>query len=451
MRSWDAPRIAREAGAALVRHAAGDAGPRRVVIDSRQAGPGDLFVGLRGDTADGGRFASCALAAGAWGVLTAPEHAPEGADADGGAWLTAENPLEALQRLARGWRRQLGADVIGVTGSTGKTSTKDLLHAVLAPHRRTISSRGNFNTEIGLPLEILAAPAGTEVLVLEMAMRGAGQIAELAGVAEPDVGVIVSIGPVHLELMGTIEAIAAAKAELIAGLAPGATAIVPAGEPLLGPHLRDDVTIVTFGEGGDVVLRDTGEGWVQVDAGGDVIDLEVPFTQAHLRRNLLAAVAAAQAVGVHPEGRVELALSPGRGQRVELPDGVILIDDCYNANPMSMRAALDDLAETATRGRHARRVAVLGDMLELGPAEREYHVEIGGHAVSQGVDVLVTVGPLAAAMTDRFDGESYPVADAGEAAALLPELLAPGDAVLVKASRGVGLEVVCAALQAGVA
>ena len=155
-------------------------------------------------------------------------------------------------------------------------------------------------------------------------MRGAGQIAELAGVAEPDVGVIVSIGPVHLELLGTIEAIAAAKAELIAGLAPGATAVVPAGEPLLGPHLRDDVTIVTFGEGGDVVLRDTGEGWVQVDAGGDVIDLEVPFTQAHLRRNLLAAVAAAQAVGVHPEGRVELALSPGRGQRVELPDGVIV-------------------------------------------------------------------------------------------------------------------------------
>ena len=142
--------------------------------------------------------------------------------------------------------------MIGVTGSTGKTSTKDLLHAVLAPHRRTIASRGNFNTEIGLPLEILGAPAGTEVLVLEMAMRGAGQIAELAWVAEPDVGVIVSIGPVHLELLGTIEAIAAAKAELIAGLAPGATAVIPAGEGLLDPHLRDDLEIVTFGEGGDV-------------------------------------------------------------------------------------------------------------------------------------------------------------------------------------------------------
>ena len=205
MRTWDAPRIAREAGAKLVLPATGDAGPERVVIDSREAAPGDLFVGLRGDSADGGRFAAGGLRAGAWGVLTAPEHAAERTDADAGAWLTAEDPLAALQRLARAWRRELGADVIGVTGSTGKTSTKDLLHAVLAPHRRTIASRGNFNTEIGLPLEILGAPAGTEVLVLEMAMRGAGQIAELAAVAEPDVGVIVSIGPVHLELLGTIE------------------------------------------------------------------------------------------------------------------------------------------------------------------------------------------------------------------------------------------------------
>ncbi len=190
---------------------------------------------------------------------------------------------------------------------------------------------------------------------------------------------------------------------------------------------------------------------MRIDAGGELIDLEVPFTQAHLRRNLLAAVAAARAVGVHPQGRVELALSPGRGQRAQLPGEVILIDDCYNANPMSMRAALDDLAETATRGRHARRVAVLGDMLELGPARARLPRRDRRPRRRAGVDVLVTVGPLAAAMADRFDGESYPVADAGEAAALLPELLAPGDVVLVKASRGVGLEVVCAALQAGVA
>jgi UDP-N-acetylmuramoyl-tripeptide--D-alanyl-D-alanine ligase len=339
--------------------------------------------------------------------------------------------------------------VIGVTGSTGKTSTKDLLYAVLAPHRRTIASRGNFNTEIGLPLEILGAPAGTEVLVLEMAMRGAGQIAELVWVAEPDVGVIVSIGPVHLELLGSIEAIAAAKAELIAGLAPGATAVIPAGEALLEPHMRDDLEVVTFGEGGDVrLLAADGE---HLEIGHERLELEAPFTQAHLRRNLLAAVAAARALGVVASGRVELELSPGRGQRAQLPDGVLLIDDCYNANPMSMRAALEDLALSAPRDKHPRRVAVLGDMLELGPDERRFHEEIGAAADEADVDVLITVGPLAAAMTDRFDGEAYPVADAEEAASLLPELLAPGDAVLVKASRGVGLEVVCRALEAGVA
>jgi UDP-N-acetylmuramoyl-tripeptide--D-alanyl-D-alanine ligase len=450
MRSWDAQRIATAAGATLVAPPAVDGGPERAVIDSREAASGDLFVGLPGATEDGGRFTPQALAAGAWGVLTTPHHAHASRD-QGGVVLAAEDPLRALQRLARAWRRELGADVIGVTGSTGKTSTKDLLYAVLAPQRRTIASRGNFNTEIGLPLEIIGAPAGTEVLVLEMAMRGAGQIAELTWVAEPDVGVIVSIGPVHLELLGTIEAIAAAKAELIAGLAPGATAVIPAGETLLAPHLREDLEVVTFGEGGDVTLRAADDERVTVDLRGERLELEVPFTQAHLRRNLLAALAAASAVGVVASGRVELELSPGRGQRARLPDGVVLIDDCYNANPMSMRAALDDLAAFAPRSRHPRRVAVLGDMLELGPDERRFHAEIGAAASAAEVDVLVTVGPLAAAMADRFDGEAYPVADAGEAAALLPELLSPGDAVLVKASRGVGLEVVCRALEAGVA
>src|SRR5205807_16649 len=249
----------------------------------------------------------------------------------------------------RAWRRDLGSHVIGVTGSTGKTSTKDLLLAVLAPHRRTVASRANFNTEIGLPLEILAAPAGTDVLVLEMAMRGAGQIAELAAVAEPDVGVIVSVGPVHLELLGSVEAVAAAKAELIAALAPGATAVIPAGEELLAPHLRADLETVTFGEGGDVRLLEDGLGRVEIGAGEERIALEVSFEQAHLRRNLLAAVAAARAIGVTPSGRVELALTPGRGQQIALTGDVTLIDDCYNANPMSMRAALDELAAVARR------------------------------------------------------------------------------------------------------
>jgi UDP-N-acetylmuramoyl-tripeptide--D-alanyl-D-alanine ligase len=419
------------------------------VIDSREAGPGALFVGLRGESLDGGRFAPQALAAGAWGVLTTPQHADDARCAPPGALIAAEDPLQALQRLAAAWRRDLGAKVIGVTGSTGKTSTKDLLLALLSPQRRTVASRINFNNEIGLPLEILAAPAGTEVLVLEMAMRGAGQIAELAAIAAPEVGVIVSIGPVHIGLLGTIEAIAAAKAELIASLGPGGTAVVPAREPLLEPYLRDDLNTITFGDSGNVRLARSENDLVEIDLNGRPIVLEVPFTQAHLRRNLLPAVAAASAVGVIPSGRVALELSPGRGQRVSLSGGATLIDDCYNANPMSMRAALEDLADTAARAGHARPVAVLGDMLELGHRERDYHAELGDEVARAGVDLLITVGPLAEAIAERFDGELHSVPDAAAAARLVPELLRSRDVVLIKGSRGVGLELVCRALRNG--
>jgi UDP-N-acetylmuramoyl-tripeptide--D-alanyl-D-alanine ligase len=447
MRAWSPEQIAQAAQARLVTGPAGPAGPERVVIDSRQAGPGTLFVGLRGENVDGGRFAGQALAQGAWGVLVAPEHA----HGLMGTVLAAPDPLLALQRLARAWRRALAAKVIAVTGSTGKTSTKDLLLAVLAPQRRTVASRANFNTEIGVPLEILSAPADTEVLVLEMAMRGAGQIAELASIGEPDVGIIVNVGPVHLELLGSVEAIAAAKAELIAGLAAGAPAIVPAGEPLLAPHLRADLQTITFGPGGDVHLVADEARHVAIDCLGERVELDVPFTQAHLRSNLLAAVAAAMAVGVRPSGEVALALSAGRGESVALPGGVVLLDDSYNANPMSMRAALAHLAATAgAADGAARRVAVLGDMLELGPDEGRFHAELGEDARRAGVDLLVTVGPLAARAAARFGGEVHTVADATEAAALLPGLVRAGDVVLVKASRGVGLELVCQALSAAV-
>ena len=449
MRSWTPEQVARAAGARLVSPPPGPSGPDRVVIDSREAGPGALFVGLRGEHADGGRFAPQALAAGAWGVLSTPEHADAARCAPPGVLLAAEDPLAALQRLATAWRRALDVQVIGVTGSTGKTSTKDLLLALLAPQRRTVASRANFNTEIGLPLEILSAPPDTEVLVLEMAMRGSGQIAELASIAQPDVGVIVSVGPVHLELLGTLEAIAAAKAELIAGLRPGATAIVPAGEPLLEPHLRPDVRTVTFGEDGDVRLLRSEPDRVEIDLAGSPIVLEVPFAQAHLRRNLLPASAAARAVGVTPHGRVALELTAGRGQHLPLPGGVTLIDGCYNANPMSMRAALEDLADTAARNPGARPVAVLGDMLELGPGGLDYHLALGEEAERAGVEVLVAVGPLAAAIGERFDGEVHAVDDAAAAAELVPRLLRAGDIVLVKGSLGVGLAAVCRALGTG--
>jgi UDP-N-acetylmuramoyl-tripeptide--D-alanyl-D-alanine ligase len=425
---WSPEQVAGAAGGRLVAPAPHAEGPARAVIDSRAAGPGDLFVGLVGEHVDGGRFAAQALAGGAWGVLVAPEHADAARCAMPGAVIAADDPLAALQRLATAWRRALGCPVVGITGSVGKTSTKDILAAMLAQRLRTMANRENLNTEIGLPMTVLEAPAGTEALVLEMGMRGPGQIGELTAIAEPDVGLITAVAPVHLELMGSIEAIAAAKAELVAGLRPGGTAIVPAGEPLLEAHRRDDVTTVTFGPGGDVEALPEG--------------LELPFNSAHMRRNALAALAAARALGVEPDGLLDVALSSLRGQRIELPGDIVVVNDCYNANPMSMRAALDDLAASAS----GRRVAVLGDMLELGPDEARFHAEIGAHARAAGVDVLVAVGPRAAHLADGY-GELIAVPDAQAAAAAVPPLLQPGDTVLLKASRGVGLEVVARALE----
>jgi UDP-N-acetylmuramoyl-tripeptide--D-alanyl-D-alanine ligase len=427
MKDWSAELVARASGARLV-------------------------VGRRGERADGGAHAPQALEAGAWGVLVSPEHARAAAERAGEAVvLEHEAPLAAMQALARAWRRALGggdAKVIAVTGSTGKTSTKDILVALLGRERRTRSSPENFNTEVGLPLAVLAAAADTEVLVLEMAMRGAGQIAELTAIAEPDVGVIVNVGPAHLELLGSLEAIAAAKAELIDGLAASSTAVVPAHEPLLAPHLRADVRTITFGDGGDVrLLERLANGEVVIAGGGREIVLEPSFGSghrlpAHQLQNLLAAVAAAAAIGIEPTGGLEVELSAMRGQRVELPGGAVVINDCYNANPMSVRAAIDELAEVA----RARRVAVLGDMLELGASSPELHREIGRHAAQRGVDVLVTVGPLAAHIGETFTGEAHAVPDADAAAATVAALVRADDTVLVKGSRGVALERVAQAL-----
>ena len=449
MRGWDLQRIAGAIGARV--HRDGTAGgPERATVDSRATAPGDLFVGLRGERTDGGSHAAAALAAGAWGVLVSPGHA-EAAAARGhaGAILTHPDPLAALQTLAREWRRELGAEgaqVIAITGSTGKTSTKDILSALLAGRARVSATPENLNTEIGLPLAMLRAPAGTQVLVLEMAMRGPGQIAQLTAIAEPDVGVIVNIGPAHLELLGSIEAIAAAKAELLDGLSAGAAAVVPVDEPLLAPHLRADLRTITFGEGGDVSFASAAaaDGSVTVRHGESEMRLVPSFAAAHQLSNLLAAVAAARAIGITPDGPLDVSFSAMRGQRSELDGGLTVIDDCYNANPMSMRAALDDLAAGAAH----RRVAVLGDMLELGAQGPEMHRQIGRHASDRGVDLLVSVGPLAREIAASFAGESRSAEDSREAAELLAALLEPGDTVLVKGSRGVGMESIVASLGA---
>ena len=437
----DASWVAEAAGGELL---AGDpslAGPRRAVVDSRGVGEGDLFVGLHGSNADGSRFAQAALEAGAWGALVGPARARELVEAGAHAPVIAsDNTLEALGLLARAWRRELGCKVVGVTGSTGKTSTKDILAALLAPHMRVHRNRENWNTEIGLPLTVLEAEQGTDVLVLEMAMRGEGQIAELVAIADPDVGLIVNVGPVHLELLGTIERVAAAKAELIRDLHPRATAVVPAGEPLLEEHLRDDLETITFGPGGDVELRSFEDRRAVIDARGERVELELPFDEDYNVANTVAAVAAATALGIKPSGRVDVAFSSLRGEIVELDGEVTVVNDCYNANPMSMRAALEHLAASTAE----RRIAVLGGMAELGEDGPRFHREIGHLADALGIDILVTVGELALPYADQFGGDLHQVGDAEEAGALLEEIAMPGDRVLVKGSRSVGLERVLA-------
>ena len=435
-----AARVAEAAGGRLV---AGDPeapGPRRAAVDSRAVEPGDLFVGLPGANVDGGAFAERALEADAWGVLVEERYAHSLAHA-GAPVIAVADPLTGLQSLAREWRRALGCPVIGITGSTGKTSTKDILAALLRPHLRTHGNRENLNTEIGLPLTLLEAEPGTEALVLEMAMRGEGQIADLAAIAEPTVGVIVNVGPVHLELLGTVERIAAAKAELIRDLPASATCVVPHGEELLADHLRHDLHTIGFGEGGAVDLVSFEDGVARIDAQGEEIVLELPFHEPYNVRNTLAAVAAAQAIGVTPAGRVDVRFSSLRGELVELEGGVAVVNDCYNANPMSMRAALDHLAEAPAE----RRIAVLGWMAELGPDAERFHREIGEHARARGIDVLVGVGADAARAYREGYGEVEVVESPEAAGEWLERNAASGDRVLIKGSRSAGLERVLAA------
>jgi UDP-N-acetylmuramoyl-tripeptide--D-alanyl-D-alanine ligase len=416
--------------------------------------------------------------AGAWGVLLAPDHALRIAAQPVGRLrvFSVPDPVQALGRLARAWSDRLwteGAKTIAITGSTGKTSTKDILLSLLGPALggAVHASRENYNTEIGLPLSILEANVGTRALVLEMAMRGRGQIAELCTIAPPDIGVVTNVGPVHLELLGSLEAVAEAKAELIAALPAEGTCVVPASAEALRPHLRQEVRTLTFAEwphpaGGALedaeriagaaadlrVIRAEGaqvnghEGLrAEIAVGPEHGVFEFNFQQAHNLVNALAAIGAAHALGVPlealQEGASQVEMSALRGEAVELRNGALLINDCYNANPLSMHAALDHLAVVASR-RGSRGVAVLGEMAELGPDAEQYHRNVGEHAADAGVAVLIPVGELGRAYAEGFggSGEVASSADAAEAARALEQQLRPNDVVLVKGSRRVGLE-----------
>jgi UDP-N-acetylmuramoyl-tripeptide--D-alanyl-D-alanine ligase len=443
----DPERIAAEAGAEIV--ARGDGGrAQRACIDSREAAPGDLFFGLPGASDDGGRFAADALAAGAWGAVVTPARARE---IDGwippGSWLyAAEEPLLALQRLARGWRRHLGCPLVGITGSTGKTSVKDITRALLP--RRVHASPENFNTEIGMPLALLAAPPETEILVMEMAMRGMGQIAELCEIAEPTVAAITNVGPVHLELLGTVEAIAEAKAEILGGLGPEGRAVVPEDAEALEPHLHDRLTTLTFGPGGDVFALDSRVATARTDAriGSPLgeADFTFPFEEAHNLTNALCAVAIGVALDIAPAEMAPRAAGIGfsrlRGERIELQGEILLLNDCYNANPISMRAAVEHLGAQVTRG---RRIAVLGGMAELGPEGPQFHEEIGALVRGLGISPLIGVGELA---RDYAPDEWAP--DPLAAAEIVRDLLRPEDVALIKGSRSVGLEALTDVLRA---
>ena len=422
--------------------------PRRATISSAEARPGDLFFGLRGETRDGGEFANAAIEAGAWGVVvdpdfrdaSSPDTGEKSIHASVRSWVfVVENPLAAMHSLAREYRRSLGARVVGVTGSVGKTSVKDIARALLPG--RVHANQQNFNTEIGLPLAILEAPGDADVLVLEMAMRGKGQIAELAAIAEPEVAVITNVGPVHVELLGSVEAIAAAKAEILDDLPPDGTAVAPVEAGVLEPHLERAPMLLRFGLGGDVEATEVQvedgvtEAFVRTPLGSR--RFHFPFTEAHNLANALAAIAAGVAIGADLAGMADRAADIGfsrfRGERLELPGGVVLVNDCYNANPVSMRAALDHLATLGAE----RSVALLGEMGELGPDSPRYHREVGEHARAAGIDFVIGVGLPAR----EYDPDEL-VADPGEAAELLAARLEPGDAVLVKGSRSAGLETV---------
>jgi UDP-N-acetylmuramoyl-tripeptide--D-alanyl-D-alanine ligase len=387
---------------------------RRIHADSREARPGDLFVAVN----TGSRWVESALARGA-------------------ATLVPDDQDAALAALASLVRLRSAATVVAVVGSTGKTTTKDILGALCSAVTETVFPEESLNNEIGLPLTVLRLEPETRVLLTEMGMRGPGQIAALCRIARPQIVLVTSIGPEHLELVGTIADVARANAEAIEALPPGGIAVAPAEASELEPHLtRADIDVRRFSRAD---VERAGDSWHFRLAGGDVT-LSLPFDQRHLAENTLAALVVFDALGLPleraQEGASAIRLSRWRGEVRPLPGGGLCVNDAYNANPTSMRAALLDLSERAG-GR--RRVVVLGEMAELGAESPRYHEAIGELLAELGIEVVVGVGEPARRYLALATGETHWVPDAA-AFASVAGALRPGDAVLVKASRAVGIE-----------
>jgi len=441
------------------------AGP--VVHDSRQVVPGALFAAVVGERVDGHDYAAGAVRQGAVAVLASR---PVGVPA-----VVVPDVVRALGRLAHAvTARATATTVVGLTGSAGKTGTKDLLAQLLARIGSTVHTEGSFNNEIGLPLTALRVAADTRFLVLEMGARGKGHIAELAGIVPPRIGVVLNIGAAHLGEFGSREGTAEAKGELVEALPPAdatvpGVAVLNADDPLVRAMAeRTRARVVYFGESEqadvrarEVRLDSAGRPGFTLVAGGESAPVALRLHGEHQVSNALAAAAVAIECGLGVAATAAalseaVGLSRWRMELTDRPDGVTVINDAYNANPDSMRAALRALAAIGGRGPEARRTwAVLGEMRELGEDSLAEHDAVGRLAVRLNISTLVAVGGREAACMElgaRNEGswgeESVLVSDADAAIGLLREQVGPGDVVLVKASRSVGLERVAEALLA---
>jgi len=441
---WTLPRILAASGGELVRWGTGPF--RAVSTDSRQVGVGDVFVALRGQRFDGHEFVGAALERGATAAMV--EH--EGGLPGQAAWIRVADGVRALGDLAAAWRRQLGVRVVGVTGSNGKTTTKEMIAAVLGASGAPVAkSRGTENNLIGLPQTLLRLTGEEAFAVLEMGMNHAGEIWRLAEIARPDVGVITNVGPAHLEGLGTLANVAAAKGELALALSSTATLVVNGKDPRLqaiAGRFPGRVILV----GGETIRAlstsplPNGQR-VEIEVAGRRATLDLAIRGAHNVQNALLAVGAGVAFEL-PLDAIAAGLNgftapPMRLESVRLPNGARILNDAYNANPASMEAALMALA--AEPGR--RRIAVLGEMWELGDDAARYHREVGG-AAGRAVDVLVAVGAHADELTAGALEAGMPAqsiercANAAAAAEWLAGRLEGDDVALIKGSRGAKME-----------
>ncbi len=443
---------------------AGDVGRvfDRVSTDSRtmatQAGAvrgaGSLFIALSGPRFDGHRFVAEAIAGGAAGVLVSTAPTITG-DA---AVILVDDPLQALQRLGQAVRRRSGARVVAITGSAGKTTTKEATAACLASRYRVFRNAGNLNNHIGLPYSLLELRHGPDVAVVELGMNHAGEIRRLVALAEPDVRVWTNVGNAHIGQFGSPEAIAVAKAEILDDATPSTLVVANADDPLVMQHVsQSPATVRTFGFGprADVCatqVHDRGFDGTRAEltTPWGPVSLQVGLAGRSNLLNVLAAVTVALELGVPATDVARAAATivalDQRGAFSELANGARLVDDSYNASPAAVNAMLVTLAATSTEG---RRIAVIGEMLELGDGSSALHIECGRAAAGAGVDVLVAIGGAAAySLLDgaRESGmnpsQLLRFADSLSAADAVAELVRPGDLILVKGSRGTHTEIV---------